>query len=147
MGKRTTTAGYWRQRGGTTGSTGKSTGPTPAVVPSMLKVSFDPTQVSAGLGVYLPKGARVTNVQGYGGATGGIAPTVDIGILGTLDGFGAELPAGAVTGLDSQPGSLVGTVLTADQEVYGGVGASAATGGTVTAGIFYVMDDDGSIQD
>jgi len=99
------------------------------------EVSFDPTQVSAGTGVILPKGAVITGITSLGGATGGTNPTVDIGTAGTSDLFGPELDA-------DTPG--IGTLgagayiaLTADTEVFAGVGASAATGGTCVALIQY----------
>jgi len=38
----------------------------------------------------------------------------------------------------------MGTALTADTVIQAGVGASAATGGTVTVGIYYIMVDDGN---
>ena len=107
----------------------------PGNVSLNAEISFDPTQVSTGTGFILPAGSVVTGITSLGGATGGTAPTVDIGTLDTADLFGPELDA-------DTPG--IGTVgagafvkLTADTEVYAGVGASAATGGMTTISIQY----------
>ena len=58
-------------------------------------------------------------------------------------GFADEAAANAYSGLLTT-GSLMGTALTVDTVIQAGVGASAATGGTVTVGIFYIMVDDGN---
>lgn len=133
---RSTVTGYWRQKG--------AAGATPAVFCSAQVFAFDPTAASAATGKILPKGAIpiwVSNIDG--GATGGTTPTVDIGTSGDPDGFANELAADAL----SSPvvtGALLGVELTADTEIHAGVGASAATGGTVTVAVYYVMADDGS---
>lgn len=99
--------------------------------------SFDPTstgQVSLGV---LPNGARPLGIDSFGGATGGTNPTVDIGTSVDPDGFANELDADDVAFNDS--GALTGVLLTTDTEVFGIVGAAAATGGTTTVLIKYVM--------
>lgn len=109
----------------------------------VLVGSFDPTsssQVSLG---YLPPNARVLDVVSYGGATGGSSPTVDVG-TGDDDGYANELDADGVSSAvaDGTTGSLIGAVVsaTAETQVFGKVGASAATGGTTTVAIHFVVD-------
>lgn len=134
---KTTFGGYIRQ----TGANKNNTTATPAPLVACLVFSFDPTAASAGTGTILPKGAIPLYVQNLdGGATGGTDPTVDIGTAADSDGFAAELDADA-RGAPAATGALLGVTLTADTEVYAGVGASAGTGGTVTAAIYYVMED------
>lgn len=99
--------------------------------------SFDPTstgQVSLGT---LPKGGRPLGIDSFGGATGGTNPTVDIGTAVDPDGFANELDADDVAFNDF--GALTGIALTTDTEVFGIVGAAAATGGTTTVLIKYTM--------
>jgi hypothetical protein len=116
---------------------------TPAVLLSCIKFTFDPTQATATVSKTLPKGAIPLFAQNMdGGATGGTDPTVDIGTLADDNGFADELDADAKTGLIST-GALLGVELTADTIVYAGVGASAGTGGTVTALLYYIMSDNG----
>jgi len=135
---RTSLAGYQRQYG----SGGKSA--TPSVGLQCVQFDFDPTQASASVSKTLPAGCIPLFAQVIvGGATGGASPTVDIGISGTTDGFADEAAANAYSGLLTT-GSLMGTALTADTVIQAGVGASAATGGTVTVGIYYIMVDDGN---
>ena len=116
---------------------------TPAVPILSLIISFDPTAASAATGKYLPTGSYPLRVHSFGGATGGTNPTVDVGTSGDPDGFADELDADGVAHDDS--GALTGVLLTADTEIYAGVGASAATGGTTTIMIEYVMNDSGGI--
>ncbi len=122
--------GFWAMQP-TLGST------TSNVVLSFIS-SFDPTstgQISLGT---LPKGGRPIGVICLGGATGGTNPTVDIGSSGDDDGFANELDADAAY-TEGGNGALTGVVLTTDTEVFGKVGASAATGGTTTVIIQYIM--------
>jgi len=148
MGKRSTFGGYVRQRAGTNSSTSRATGPTPAVFKAFVAVTFDPTQVLAGTGKVLPKGAVPLGVTGLGGGTGGISPTVDLSLAGgAAGGLANELPADAAAAAEVQTGAELGAALTADTEIEAGVGASAATGGTVTALVSYIMVDDGVIND
>jgi hypothetical protein len=108
-----------------------------------LKASFDPTSATQIKLFTLPAGAIPLGVQSLGGATGGTNPTVDIGTVADQDGFAAELDADTLT-LAGGSGALTGVVLTVDTPVYGQVGASAATGGTTTVIMQYVMNDDGA---
>lgn len=100
--------------------------------------SFDPTSSSQiSLGFY-PNGARPIGVISLGGATGGTNPTVIVGSSGDDNGFADELDADAVY-TEGGSGALTGAVLSADTEVFGKVGASAATGGTTTVIMQYIM--------
>lgn len=139
-----TTQSVFRSQGG-----GK--GATPAVSPLAIRVQFDPTQASAALttgdgkAATLPAGAIVIGVTSLGGGTGGSSPTVDVGTAADPDGFVNELPADTVSIRDTTLlGALTGAALAADTPLYGGVGASAATGGTVTVWVEYIPNDDGS---
>lgn len=141
---RTTYNGALRQTGSNFRSANVD-GATPAVFLAGIQFSQDPTAASAGTGKYLPKGAIPMGVQNIdGGATGGTNPTVDVGTSGDADGFANELDADGVTDIVSTTGALIGTELTVDTEIYAGVGASAATGGTVTLIVYYIMADDGA---
>ena len=132
-----TIKGFWRTKG--------TKNATPAVGLLAVKFSFDPTQASATVSKTLPAGAIPLFVQNVnGGATGGTNPTVDVGTSGDPDGFANELDADGATGF-TNTGALMGVELTADTEVYAGVGASAATGGSVTAILYYVMGDAGAV--
>lgn len=134
---RSSVKGYWRQYGG------GDKNATPAVYAAKLKASFDPTSATQIELFTLPKGAIPLGVVSLGGATGGTNPTVDIGSSGTTDGFANELDADTLTLVDGT-GTLTGVELTADTIVYGKVGASAATGGTTTVIMEYIMSDDGA---
>ena len=133
---KSTIAGYWRQYGSTSAATA-------AVFAAAIKIAFDPTQAAAASGATLPKGAIPIGVQSFGGATGGTNPTVDVGTSGDTDGFANELDADGVTAITAT-GALLGIELTADTAIHVGVGASAATGGTTTILVFYVMADSGT---
>ena len=138
---RTSTTGYRRQYG----SNGKNA--TPAVFSSCIQLTQDPTAASADTGKVLPKGAIpiwVANLNG--GATGGASPTVDIGTQADPDGLSNEIAADTVTG-PIVTGALLGVTLTEDTPIYAGVGASAATGGSVLIGVYYIMEDDGKQGD
>ncbi len=137
---RSTLKGFWREKG--------TTGSTPAVSLQCLQFTFDPTQASATVSKTLPNGSIPVGVQVItGGATGGASPTIDLGTAGDTDGFANELRADLVSdqvaSIASGGGVLLGTPLTVDTIIQAGVGASAATGGTVTAGLYYIMVDAG----
>lgn len=133
-------------------SQGGSRGGSPATIPLALRVQFNPTQTSAALttgdgkAATLPAGAIVIGALSLGGGTGGASPTVNIGTAADPNGFLGELPADAIAvSLDGALlGVLAGAALAADTPLYGGVGASAATGGTTTAWVLYLPNDDGS---
>jgi len=112
-------------------------------VVNMLPFSFDPTSSSQVLLGTLPKGARVTDVVGYGGATGGTNPTVDIGTSGDDDGFANELDCDAAASsavTAGTAGALIWDKQTSPVAVYGKVGASAATGGTFVGVMLFIID-------
>lgn len=112
-------------------------------VMAVARASFDPTSVSQIELFTLPAGAVVVDVLSYGGSTGGTNPTVDVGSLADDDGFANEIDADsqAAAVSDGLAGALVNTVLAADTVVYGKVGSSAATGGTTSVAVLYVMTD------
>jgi hypothetical protein len=139
---RNTFSGYIRQHGSRRKGDGANPAPTPAPVPSALVFEFDPTAASAGTGKILPKGARVLEVLYNGAATGGASPTFDIGVTGSAAALVNEGDADAGVGRTV----VMGAAQAADIEIVAGVGASAATGGTVTAAVVYVMDDDGALN-
>ena len=133
---RSSFVGYIRQYG----STKKAT---PAVFKAVAQFTMDPTVASAGIGVFLPKGAIPVGVQVVsGGATGGTDPDIDIGVVGDADGFAADIAADT-TSAEVVGGGLFGVELLIDTEISAGVGASAATGGSVIASVSYIMADDG----
>ena len=113
-----------------------------AGVPLLVaQIAFDPTAASAGTGFVLPKGAVITAMTSLGGSTGGTLPTVDIGVEGATDTIANEL-ASDVAGTAGTVGSAGFAPLAANTEVWAGVGASAATGGTTTVVINYFIVDD-----
>lgn len=101
--------------------------------------SFDPTSASQVELFTLPAGAIPLWAVSYGGATGGTNPTVDLGTTGDDDGIANELDADG--GAAAYGGALLNAQLTADTAIYGKVGASAATGGTTSVGVAYIMAD------
>lgn len=103
--------------------------------------SFDPTATSQVALFTLPSGAIPLATQSFGGATGGTNPTVNIGTSGDPDGIAAGLDADG-TAFDGASGALIGTAFTTDTAVYGVVGGSAATGGTTSVAVWYVMEDE-----
>lgn len=105
-----------------------------------LPISFDPTAASADTGINLPADALVFGFLHDGGATGGISPTFDIGISGISDYFSDEVAADAAGfAAANSTGAMVAT--TEPTSIYAGVGDSAATGGTITGLLVYVMVD------
>lgn len=106
--------------------------------------TFDPTSSSQVLLGYLPPGARPLDVKSYGGATGGTNPTIKVGTLADDDGYATALYADAA-GASAVAGGVAGVLLnvkvTAETAVYGKVGGSAASGGTSSVRIHYVLED------
>lgn len=146
MGTRSTVKGYWRQGGNSV-----SNKPTPAVLPAVIRVSFDSAAANTTLtGVWMPKGAIVLSIAMDGGGTGGTTPAVDIGWTGDPDGIvnGTDPTAAGVIALGvATAGAAFVTPLTADFEVTAGDdGTGTASTGTVVATITYYMDDDGSVN-
>jgi len=141
MGKRSTFRGYVRQ----TGTGTRKSAATPVPVPSVLVIAF-PANQAAGTttGKVLPKGARVIETVFNGAGTGGTTPVFNIGWTGSL---GAIVSNGDADGGLSRAISLAAP-LTVDREILAGAGPTTpATGGTITAAIHYVMDDDGAFND
>ena len=138
-----------------TGGAAKESGVTPGPLTMAVVISFDPTAASAtavrigtsattGSFFSLPAGAVPLYLLTLGGATGGTNPTVDIGSLATADGFFNEADADTKGTLNGANGSLVtGTGLAAQTQVYGKVGASAASGGTFTGVFIYTVYNNG----
>lgn len=138
-----------------TGGAAKESGVTPGPLVMAVVISFDPTaaaatavrigtSATAGQFFDLPPKAIPLSFLNIGVATGGTAPTIDIGSATTADGFFDEVLAATKGTLTGANGSLVvGTGLTAQTRVYAKVGASAATGGTVTGVFSYAMYNDG----
>lgn len=138
-----------------TGGAAKESGVTPGPLVMSTVISFDPTAASAtavrigtsattGSFFTLPAGAVPLYLLTLGGATGGTNPTVDIGSLATADGFFNEADADTKGTLNGANGSLVtGTGLAAQTQVYGKVGASAASGGTFTGVFVYTVYNNG----
>ena len=134
----------------------KESGVTPAGVLQSVVISFNPTLSSAtavrigtsatvGNKFVLPAGAVPVSFVSLGGATGGTNPTVDIGTAADDDGFFNEVDAdtkGTITGANGA--LVVGTGIAANVEVTGKVGASAASGGTVTGIFSFIVYNDGS---
>tara|TARA_E500000318_G_scaffold46402_1_gene43746 strand:+ start:128 stop:583 length:456 start_codon:yes stop_codon:yes gene_type:complete len=147
----TTFQGIVRSNGGA----GKGNS-TPSVVTLSEVISFDPTAAAAtnvrigtssssGETFVLPVGAVPVSFMTIGGATGGTNPTVDIGTSADDDGFFNEVDADTKGSLKGADGALVvagGT--TAISTVTGKVGASAATGGTITGVFTYTVVDSGA---
>ena len=147
----TTFQGIVRSNGGA----GKGNA-TPSVVTLSEVISFDPTASSAtnvrvgsssssGETFVLPEGAVPVSFMTIGGATGGTNPTVDIGSSADDDGFFNEVDADTKGSLKGADGALVvAGGITAATTVTGKVGASAATGGTITGVFTYTVVDNGA---
>ena len=129
---------------------------TPVPMTHSVQISFDPTAAAAtnvrigtssssGETLVLPAGAIPISIMTIGGATGGTNPTVDIGTSADDDGLFNEVDADTAGTLKGADGALaVAGGLAADATVTGKVGASAATGGTFTGILTYVMADNGA---
>lgn len=137
------------------GGAAREDGVTPVPVTQSVVISFNPTLASAtpvrigtsatvGNTLTLPAGAVPISVLPIGGATGGTNPTVDIGTVASPEGFFSEVDADTKGVLIGANGALVvGGGITAPVVVTGRVGASAATGGTFTGVLTYVVFDNG----
>lgn len=156
-----TTQSIWRSGGGDTTKT--------AYAGSMLMVAnfyLSATQAatvnvqksSTDTGaVILPAGAVITEIQVNAAGTGGSSPTFDLGY--TLYTAGTSTPAGLLNEADADvgkqvitwatatvPGAGLGAVMSATDFVYitGGVGASAATGGSISGRLTYYVPTNGA---
>lgn len=134
---RSSYVGYLRQYGGASKRSG-----TPAVLFSCIQFTFDATQSTTGVGKFLPVGSIPVAVQDINGQATGTSPTVHIGFSGAQTALALNLDANQITGFTHTGGQL-GIELTADTEIFAGEGSSSPSGGTVTAGVYYLMADDG----
>jgi hypothetical protein len=126
---------------------------TPGAIPVCYQFSFTATQTPAALtdatggSLTVPSGFVLTDVLVNAAATGGTDPTFLLGISTDTDAFVAagDADAGpqAITYGSATAGASMGVKLTADGIVYGGKGASAPTGGTVSGIIRGVVYDTG----
>ena len=154
------TQAIWRSAGGDTTKT--------AYLGSMLMVAdfyFVPTAVVStavrksatdASAVILPVGAVVIDIQVNAAATGGTNPTIDMGF--TLNSNGTNTPSALLNETDADAGkqaidwatatagASLGVAMSATEmvRITGGVGASAATGGTVTGKLFYYVPTTGA---
>lgn len=103
--------------------------------------TVDPTAASGPVGFSLPPNSLVIGAAVDGGATGGVSPTIDIGDPIDPDAFLNEVPADT-PGFTSAAGAFAGSFQTSYTPIYAGVGASAATGGTVQVTLLYVRKDE-----
>ena len=124
---------------------------TPVPVTQSVQISFDPTATSAtnvrigtssssGETLTLPAGAIPISLLSIGGAAGGSSPTVDVGTSADPDGLFNEVDCDTNGTLQGADGALaVAGGLAADATVTGMKGSSAATSGTFTGILTYVM--------
>ena len=107
-----------------------------------LIATFDPTSSTQVLLGTLPIGAVPLDVVGYGGTTGGTDPTVDIGTGAASAGYANELDGDATSSsavAAGTGGTLLGAQVTVPTAVYGMVGASAGTGGTMKVAVLFTV--------
>lgn len=158
-----TTQAIWRSLGGDTTKT--------AYAGSMSMVAgfyFDPTAANTTAvqksstdtsAVILPIGAVVLEIYVDGAATGGTVPTFDMGWVGYSDATALDVD-GLVAEGDADAGKQVinwdpvllagddlGLVMSSTQmvKITGGVGASAATAGSISGHIVYYVPTDGKV--
>ena len=156
-----TTQAIWRSGGGDTTKT--------AYAGSMLMVAdfyFDPTAAAGNkvqksssdtTKVILPIGAVITEIQANAAGTGGTDPTFDMGFTlytsGTASNGALLNEADADVGKQvftwataTVPGASLGAVMSSSEMVYitGSVGASAATGGSVSGKLIYYVPTNGA---
>ena len=110
---------------------------------------------NSALPVILPKNAIITRVEGIASATGGTNPTFDLGWIevktdtpasdtdGIIDNGDADVGNFGIAFAEATSGDDMGFVMSTDYPVKltGGVGASAATGGSIVLRIFYHVYD------
>ena len=110
---------------------------TPVPVTQSVQISFDPTATSATnvrIGTSSSSGETLTL------AAGGSSPTVDVGTSADPDGLFNEVDCDTKGTLKGADGALaVAGGLAADATVTGMKGSSAATSGTFTGILTYVM--------
>jgi hypothetical protein len=118
----------------------------------VLQFTVDPAaSVGTGLGIYLPSGAIVTNIDIVASHTGGITPLLDIGLGANtdalLDGADAVVNLAINVATATTPGVEFGVEQSADNEINAGTGGG--TPGTLTSEVYmtYIMADDRSLND
>jgi len=125
-----------------------------AAVTTDLRRSSSATGPSA-LPVILPANAIITRVEGIAQATGGTNPTFDLGWIevkavnpasdtdGIIDDGDADVGNFGIAFAEATAGDDMGFTMSSNYPVKltGGVGASAATGGSITLRIFYHVYD------
>jgi hypothetical protein len=152
-----TTQSIWRSGGGDqtrTAYCGNGTMIAQFYIPDITAASTTKAfNQSGGVPVILPANAIVTSIAITATtSSGGTSPTVDFGFTlystGTtnVQALGNEVPSNArgnVTLSSSTAGTSLGLVMSSSELVYltAGVGASAATSGTITGYITYFVVD------
>ena len=118
----------------------------------VLQFTVDPAAAeTTGLGIFLPLGAIVTNIDIVASHTGGITPLLNIGLGANadalLDGAVATTNLAINVATATTPGVEFGVVQSADNEITAGTGGG--TPGTLLNEVYmtYIMSDDLSIQD
>jgi hypothetical protein len=118
----------------------------PANVLAQQNFSFDPTAASATTNIVIPQGAVIEMFLLDGGGTGGVTPTVAIGISGDNDLYVNDAAADSANivqiGGTAVGTGLTGTALAADTTLWAGAGDTGtdATGGTVRCSVVYWID-------
>lgn len=136
------------------GGASREEGVTPVPVMQSVVISFNPTlstptpvrignSATTGNTLTLPPGTVPVSILTIGGATGGTNPTVDIGTAASPDGFFNEVDADTRGVVQGSNGTSPSTGTATAVVVTGRVGASAATGGTFTGVLNYVVYDNG----
>ena len=153
-----TTQSIWRSGGGDqtrTAYCGNGTMVAQFYIPNVVAASSTTSLLNApsGVSVILPANAIVTSIAITATtSTGGTSPTVDFGFTTYTSGTASpqalanEVPSNArgnVTLSSSTAGASLGLVMSATDFVYltAGVGASAASSGTITVYITYFVVD------
>jgi hypothetical protein len=153
-----TTQSIWRSGGGDqtrTAYCGNGNMVAQFYIPNVAAASSNTSllNTAGGVSVILPAGAIVTSIAITATtSTGGTSPTVDFGFTTYTGGVAStqalanEVPSNArgnVTLSSGTAGTSLGLVMSATDLVYltAGVGASAATSGTITGYINYFVVD------
>lgn len=152
MGKRSTFRGYLRTTG--IDLVSKRPSPTPGVMPAVIAFTADfAAAAGTGTGKFLPKGAIPLRIDINSAHTGGSSPLADIGLeLSTpnddalVDGLAADADA-SVDIATTEAGVAMGVEQTETAEITAGTGGGTAGTGTAECYLWYVMADDGDIQD
>jgi len=155
-----TTQSIWRSGGGDTTKTAYAGSmlmaadfyflPTAAAATKVQKSSTDTANV------ILPIGVVITEIQVNAAATGGVDPTFDlsfttytsgtVGVARLINEGDADAGKQTFTWATGSAGTYLGVAMSATEMVYitGNVGASAATGGSVSGRLFYYVPTNGA---